>query len=388
MRKAYTRENTLWMDSEIKSLWYGGDVFNNSGTNPALPQAGHFHRGYFDEDGYWRAIVITNNIFASDVNVINANVWNMDPTEAPVDQLDLGSAGGSKTYTDAQLMRQLRILGVNRIIFGVSINEYMISPPHAWGIVAATDVIIDTKLDSTFAVATAAPMSAVGLGYVQMQDAEGGAAVAHKFEAGTITPTQASARRYWPYWVASQLRGGTLKVKVWREKDPEPSWSSDHVATYNFTGANAPGAGARYPDEPGECGLIGAHLRNGRYLEYGEFRCRNLGVSEIAEGGGTGSGVEDPPPVTSGQIWVLSDDSGEPGWIDLRTITPTQAATLVWMDYDEDAERYEWQGGVAPNDGWVNIGYKGPELPATAASVIGARGYVAGDVWINTAVVP
>ncbi len=387
IRKVYPRENTEWLDSEIKSLWWGSDVFSSTGTNPATPQMGHFHRGYIDEDGYWRGVVVTNNIFLTDVNVINANIWNHDPTEAPVDQLDLGAAGGSKTYDDLRLLRQLRILGVTRIIFGVSINEYLVTPPNLMGLEATTPVVVDTKLDATFAVATATAPSGLGPGYVQITDAESGPAVAHKFEAGTITPTSDSARRYWPYWVKSKLVGSKLHVKVWRYSDVEPDYSDpNYGAVFDFSpgGANDPGSAARSPVEPGFCGLVGAHLRNGRFIEYGTFEARSLDAPEGGTGTGGGSGVPEAPPVTTGQVWVYGDD----GWEDLRVIMPTIPSQLVWMDYDDVAERYEWQGGEAPNDGWVNIGFKGPENPATANTVIGTRGNVLGDLWIYTGIAP
>lgn len=276
-RVAYIRDDTEWLDSEVCSLWWGGNVFDSTGTNPALPQCGHFHRGYTDIDGYWRAIVVTNNIFLSDNNVVNANVWNIDPTEAPIDQLDLGALGTSKTYNERQLQRGLRISGVKRISFGSSINEYFVTPSNLHGIDTATPVVITTELDATFANATAAVLSGANLGSVQQVDPETGPALAAKFENGTIVPTTASGRRYWPYWVKSRLTGSVLRVKVWRLYDAEPDWGSDHVFTANFGAgqANDPSP-ARYPNLPGFCGLLGNHLRNGRYLEYGHFSAKEI----------------------------------------------------------------------------------------------------------------
>lgn len=273
LRKAYMRAGTEWMDSEVQTLMYGADVFNSGGTNPATPQGGHFHRAYFDVDGYWRAIVVTNNVFATDVNVINANVWNTDLTES----LDLGTNGGSKTHSADQLQRSARVCGVTRFIFGISINEYMITPANANGIQVGESCVVDTTLDSTFDIATAQAVSGKGVGILQFQDAEGGSAVTHKFEHGTIIPTQEGARRWWPYWIKSRLVGSKLAVKAWRYVDPEPDWAdSSAVNNYDFAGANVPSPGALYPDEPGLCGVIGAHIRNTRYFEYGRFIARKL----------------------------------------------------------------------------------------------------------------
>lgn len=278
LRKAYPRDDTIWMDSEITTLCYGGDVFNDGGTNPARPQGGHFHRGYIDVDGFWRAIVITNNIFLTDVNVINANVWNHDPTEADgQDQLDLGSNGGAKTYSNNHLRRDLRIIAVSRVNFGGTFNEYYVVPDNLHGIEIGTSVVVDAQLDATFDIATAQPVLNAARGFLQLQDAEAGANVGYKVETGTIIPTTEGARRWWPYWFKSRLIGSKLSVKVWRQLDPEPDWSNPNaVNNYDFAGAQNPSPGARYPDEPGHCGLIGAHIRNTRYFEYGHFSARKL----------------------------------------------------------------------------------------------------------------
>lgn len=277
-RIAYERDGTLWLDSEVCTLWWGGDVFDSGGSNPATPQCGHFHRGYVDTTGRWRAVVVTNNIFLSDTNVINANVWNRDPTQAtPEAMLRLGSNGGSKTHSDMQLRRDVAIRGVSRISFGGVFNEYLVEPRNLRGIAAGVMVTADAELDATFDVATAQAVVSANPGVITLADAEAGSVVARKFEAGTIVPTTASARRYWPYWVKSQLTGNTLRTKVWRYTDPEPDWADTAaVGTYDFAGAQLPTPNAQMPDQPGRCGLIGAHLRNGRYLEYGDFRARQL----------------------------------------------------------------------------------------------------------------
>lgn len=247
-------------------------MFSTSGTNPSSGQGGQFHRAYVDGGGVWRAIVVTNNIFLSDTNVVNANVWNSSAAA-----LALGNAGGSKTYTDDFLRRSLRVYAVDRFLFAGSINEYYGSPNNRNGLEVGTMCTVDCVLDNTFDIATEQAITGVGPGLVTFTDVESGAAVSYKAEQGTVIPTTVSARRFWPYWVKSRLIDNILQVKVWREKDPEPDWSSaDAVNTYDFTGANAPAPTALYPDQPGQCGLIGAHIRNTRYLEYGHFSCKEL----------------------------------------------------------------------------------------------------------------
>lgn len=276
MRIVYEHDDTLWMDSEVTSLWFGSDVFNNTGTNPALPQGGHFHRGYYDEDGNYRVIAISNNIFLSDVNVINANVWNHDVTEAPPGGLDIGTNGAQKAYSDIHLLRQARICGVNRFAFGSTYNEYQVTP-GLHGFSVGEMVIADALLDATFDEATPKAIAGAAVGMIQIVDTEAGPNVTAKFEAGTITGSSIHGQKYWPYWVKSRLIGSKLWVKVWRYLLPEPDWADPNaVFTADFAAANNPAPDALYPDEPGRCGLVGNHIRNNRWFEYGYFSAKKL----------------------------------------------------------------------------------------------------------------
>jgi len=283
VRVAYERDSTLWENSEVCALWFGGSIFD-SGT--ATPQMGQFHRGRVDADGRWRAVVITNNIFLTDVNVVNQNVWNHDPSE-PVGQaqLDLGSNGGSKTYSNEALRRHLRVRSVDRVVFGGVSNRYWVDPYHAYGLVAGDEVTVDVD-DATYDVASATALGSVDAvnGLVSLTDAEAGSADPLKVNNGTVVPTSAGARRWWPYWVRSQLVDSILRVKVWRYQDPEPDWAeAAHVVTQDFTVeaptppvAGTPEPAARMPTGVGRCGLIGAHIRNSAFVEYGHFSAKKM----------------------------------------------------------------------------------------------------------------
>lgn len=269
IRVAHPREDTVWMDSEVKSLWYGGPIFDSA---VCTPQPGHFHRGYVDGTGRWRAVVITTNIFLTDANVINANVWN-----STAEVLALGTNGGSKTYASKYLRRHCNVKGVTRINFGGLVNIYDVVPSDARGLEIGTFCTVDVVGDNTFDIATAQAIVGNDDGVLNFVDAESGPTVASKYESGIVLPTTASGRRWWPYWVASRLKGNILKVKAWRVTDQEPDWGmSDYVNTYDFAGAQIPTPGALMPEEPGYCGLITAHLRNGHYMEFGEFQARQL----------------------------------------------------------------------------------------------------------------
>lgn len=283
LRVAYEREGTDWENSEVLALWHGASVFD-SGT--ATPQMGQFHRGYVDADGRWRAVVVTNNIFLTDVNVVNQNVWNHDPTQTGQDQLDLGTNGGSITLSAGALARTLQVRAVARINFGGWINQYVCEPRHLYGMVAGQNVTVDVT-DATFDQSTAAAVASVdtATGTVALTESDTLSAVSMKFEQGVITPTTAGARRWWPYWVRSQLVDAILRVKVWRYLDPEPDWAdTNYVVTQDFTltvgvgngVAGTPEPDARMPEGVGRCGLIGAHIKNSAYMEYGHFSARQL----------------------------------------------------------------------------------------------------------------
>ena len=252
------RRSTNWVDSEIVSLWWGGSVFD---SDVALPQMGHVHRAQLGDDGRWRTVVVTNNIFGSQPNTVNQNVW-----ESEDDTLTLGSNGQAKTF--GELDRALTVVAVQRLNFGGWLNQHVVTPAHRYGL-AIGDVADVTSLDSTFAGSGVA-VTAVANGLVTFSETTTEEAVARKVDSGAITPTNASARRYWPYWVRSQLRGDVLKVKAWRYMDPEPDWgSTTSVQDVDFAGAADPGPNATMPTGPGLCGLVAAHLRNDAYMEYG-----------------------------------------------------------------------------------------------------------------------
>jgi len=285
VRVAYERLGTDWLDSEILCLWNGASVFDSAGV--ATPQMGQFHRGYLDDDGVWRAVVISNNIFLTDVNVVNQNVWNHDPTEADGQaQLDLGTNGGSKTYSNAALRRHLALRARSRFDFGGWTNQFQVEPLHLYGLTASIPVTVDSN-DATFdQVTAAAPISVDNAtGIVNMSEPTTLSAVSLTVDNGNIVPSTESARRWWPYWVRSQLIGRKLRVKVWRYMDPEPDWAdTNHVVEQDFartTGlgggvAGIPEPGALMPETVGRCGVIGAHIKNSAYIEYGHFEARQL----------------------------------------------------------------------------------------------------------------
>jgi hypothetical protein len=269
LRVAYEREGTQWENSEVLALHLGADRYDTGGSNPATPQMGLFHRGQVDSTGRWRAVVVTNNIFLSDVNVVNQNVWNSVPGSPS--SIALGTNGGQKSFANNELRRHARIRALQRLNFGGIVNNYLMDPSHAYGITTAEQVVMDAD-DNTFDVATAtAPVGVDNIaGTVTMTDAEAGADVALKVGSGLMVPSSETARRYWPYWIRSQLVGFKLRVKVWRHMDPEPDWSvTVNLQTVDFAGAQNPSPGAVMPEGRGACGLIGAHLRNGRFMDYG-----------------------------------------------------------------------------------------------------------------------
>lgn len=268
------REGTLWADSEVCSLWWGGSVWDGT---IATPQAGHVHRAVEDPAGTWTAYVVTNNIFGTKPNTVNLNVWQNVPGNT-AGAITLGSNGGSEDFATS-LTRVLSVINVRRFTaFGSWFNEYGVLPPHAYGLAAGDDVTTDVT-DSTFDE-TAVAVSAVSPGLVVVVDPTDTAAVAVAASSGTLTPEDRIL--YWPYWVRSQLRGTVLRVKVWRYMDPEPDWgATGNVVSFDTAGAGDPAPNiAAAPTGPGLCGLVGAHLKSSAYLEYGETTFRQIRTGE------------------------------------------------------------------------------------------------------------
>jgi hypothetical protein len=268
-REIRAHEDTNWEDSEIVSLWWSPSVMD---TGTATPQMGHVHRFKEISPGVWSGYVVTNNITFSAYSTWNQNIWQTNLTT-----LTLGSNGGNKVFTDA-LNRQLGVQAVSRFTgFGLWFNDYRVVPNHLWGL-AAGDVVSADVGDATFDETNLA-VNAVNtiVGNVQLNEntVAQQVAVAQKFETGTITPQ--SHRRWFPSWVKTQLRGTVLRVKVWRYMEPEPDWGqASNVVTFDTAGAGNPAPNATAPTGSGLCGVVGAHLRNSAYMEYGDMTFRKL----------------------------------------------------------------------------------------------------------------
>jgi len=262
------RRGTTWVDSEVCSLWWGGSIWQSgAGTPNATPQMGHVHRAQLGADGRWRGVVITNNIFLSTADTVNQNVW-----ETEAEALFLGAQGGSKVFP---VGRTLGVLGVSRFQFVDWFNNYQVTPSHLWGLQVGDLVTIDVG-DATFdTTSTAVSGVNANQGTVNLVEDSATEAVDFKIETGTMAPEP--HKRFWPYWVRSELRGDILRVKVWRYGETEPDWgSSTNVKIVDFTVEDAePGQGGRpepdatMPTGPGACGLVGAHLRSSAWMEYG-----------------------------------------------------------------------------------------------------------------------
>lgn len=270
-RDWWLRDGTLWADSEITSLWWGPSIMDSAAPLPATPQMGHVHRAVEAPDGTWTAYVVTNNIFGSVGETINLNVWGTDETT-----LTLGSNGGSSTFSGS-LDRALTVTAVRRQELFIWMADLFVSNTHMLAGVVPGDVMTSDVSDNTFDFTDIA-VDAVGAGpgYLRFRDPVSTTAVAPTTASGTITPK--NRRRYFPYWVKSQLLGTVLRVKVWPIAQAEPDWGdTQRVVSFDTAGANDPAPNiAAAPTGPGYCGLVSAHLRSSAHLEYGETTFRQL----------------------------------------------------------------------------------------------------------------
>lgn len=268
--------DTNFANSEVRSLWWGGSVWDSGGSG-ATPQMGHVHRAKEVAPGVWQGWVVSNNIFLTEQNTINQNIWEGAGTST----LILGSRGGSKTFP---LARTLQVTGVTRVNFLGWINQYVVNPKHMYGIKNG-DLVTTTSLDSTF-VETGQPVTVdYATGAANIPEAVTQSGVAAKFDVGTITVT--GAGKHWPYWVASRLIGNVLTVKAWRFKEDEPDWGDPEAIKIFDTSVTNPGPSQGGNPNPGDnsgftvpapttgrgyCGLVIAHLRNNAYMEYAQTK--------------------------------------------------------------------------------------------------------------------
>jgi hypothetical protein len=269
-REAALHRSALFGDqSEVRSLWWGGSMWDTGGSG-ATPQLGHIHGAWLDDLGVWRGYVVTNNIFLSDQNTINANLWSWPNRGPDPNGLVLGSRGASKVMP---VDRQMALVGRARVFFFGWLNQYYVSPPERLvGLVPGLDRITIDSLDSTFdetsILVAGVDVAASNVSVVEAVHTSGSGRTT---DSGTVTPV--GARRYWPYWMATVLDGPVMRAKCWRLGDPEPDWSDPtNVVTADFVGANLPTPAVdRIGPRRGYSGVIAAHLRNGAYLEFGDL---------------------------------------------------------------------------------------------------------------------
>lgn len=284
-RKWYLHPGTAgWRDSEVESLWWAGSSY----ASPNTPQFLHVHRAQPQEDGSWRALVVSNNIFLTNPDRINANVWGIAATGVGDTSLQLGSNGAALTMT-GYLDRQLRVFGVERVNFPAWLNEYACLPTHLNGIKLADVVTIDVSDGSTssppvtgatfdetnVAVALADPKA----GAIIVAEPTTQSLVTYSAAKGTITPP--TYQRFWPYRVKSWTEGDVLYAKAWRPQDAEPDDTDPlRVVSINVAGSGQPAPTAAAPGPgPGLSGVGGAHMAESGWLEFASplvMRRRNV----------------------------------------------------------------------------------------------------------------
>jgi hypothetical protein len=249
-RDAYLRNGTEWADSRITALVIGGNIYNSS---TATPQIGFVHRGQIVA-GVFNGLVTTNNIFLTDPNQHNFNLWSSNVGGTV---LTLGDVGGTKDFGGV-LNRTCALTGSERFNFGGWINNQAFVPNHLYG-AAVGDVVDIESTDSTFTTTGVALTGADTIaGRVTHTEPTTLSTVAWKADSGKLIPP--IPKRYWPLWICSELRGNLHRIKVWRYQDPEPDWSSAANVNIGYDINSA----TNLPDLTGSgfCGVVFAHLRS------------------------------------------------------------------------------------------------------------------------------
>lgn len=247
-RDAWLRNGTEWADSRITALIWGGSVYNDAIANP---QIGLFHRGQI-VGGVWTASVTTNNTFGTDPNQHNINVWQ---SNVGATTLTLGDFGVTKDFNNV-INRTVALTGSERFNFGGWINNQQGSPNHLYGM-ASGDVIDVESTDSTFSGTGITLTGAdVVAGRVTHTEPTTLSSVAWKSDSGKLIPPR--HKRFWPYWIVSELRGNIHRIMMWRFQDPAVDWgSAANVLSFDITATT----NIAEPVGSGFCGVVMNHNR-------------------------------------------------------------------------------------------------------------------------------
>jgi hypothetical protein len=278
LRMAYLRNDTNWVDSEIRSVIWGPTGWN--GTNA---QQGHLHRVRERSPGQWEAIMIwTSVVFGGDYSFMHAATIRFDGTTL----LQSGNNGSFGAADASYIDRSVRVAGHLRFTgFGLWFNEYTVVQPERLRYLASSDIItVASMSDATFNETNIAVNGvSVDTAVVQVIEPTTTSAVAYTADgAGSITPSSTSSQKRWtPFVLATRVIGGAtssvpVEVKRWRLGDSEPDWGDPRVRRGTVIPDSAPVEVPEMALGPGLCGLFGAHFLNGSSGAWGDATFRQL----------------------------------------------------------------------------------------------------------------
>lgn len=272
LRVAYRLPGTRWADSTVRSLIWGPTA-PWSGNNA---QQGHLHRVREVSPGMWEAIAVwTSVVFGGDYRSMHVNGVRFSGGS---DSLLQGSGAFSLLDTGDPIDHRVTILARQR---ADGEDTFQVATPERvrhWG--ESAEVLIEGAAGFDQESVAVDVVTADGL--VTVPAASGGSeAWALAAPGATIEPVNTTQRRWAPYWLATQVQGGTtdevpVAWKRWRYGDPEPDWGDPVAVTRSTVASNqnvpelAIGAGS--------CALWGAHFYDGSGGEWGPISAEPVGA--------------------------------------------------------------------------------------------------------------
>lgn len=276
MRVAYLRAGTSWRDSEITSVFHAPSYWS---TNNA--QIGHMHRIQpIAGSTFWMAIAIwTSVVFGGDYGFLHAAVARFGPQSYVT--VHLGPSSSLGTSNAEYLDRTQTVLSVNRFDFlGAKFNQYFVGGGNALELPDSTTVSFSGFADATFNLTTSNVTIEPNLGLIQAGHPTATTTAAAQATTGQVRPAGASAQLRWaPYYLSTRVVGGSatsinVQIKRWRPDEGEVPWSSVRSMSVTLTTSNP--LIPTVPTEAGYCGLWGAHVYDGTFVEWGDMRFRRI----------------------------------------------------------------------------------------------------------------
>lgn len=270
-RVAHLRQDTQWVDSEVRSVVWGPTAAWN-GNNA---QQGHLHRVREISPGLWEGIAVWTSAIL-DYGSLHCKAVRWTGAAGSLQQ----SAGGDTGFGVGDIDHvdhATPVLAHRRFNFGPWITELRLRDPQRLGHLVAGDIVSTTGLvDPSFIKTNVTLNQVVGsAGVAQVIDPASGAVSWAADAVGSFLPSGPSSQKRWcPFVLATRVVGGsassvTVEGMRWRVGEEAPDWGDLRVQRAAVT----PNAGVpAIATGPGHCGFWAAHFYNGSGGAWGASR--------------------------------------------------------------------------------------------------------------------